>query len=494
MENVLAGFALVFTPGNLLLVCAATVVGVIFGALPGISSAMAMALVVPFTYVMEPVNAVVFLTATYCASITGGGITAILFKIPGTPSSAVTTFDGYPMAAAGKASKALAYSLVCSGIGGMISAVALILVSPQLARLGLKFGPSELFAVSFFGLSVLSCLNPDNLLKTLISGFIGLFLACVGLDPMNGDVRFTWGHTSLISGIEMIPVMIGIFAITEVFKQTLHPVVLESTSQTKKLKMELLSFREIWDIKGTILRSGLLGTFVGILPGAGSTIASFLSYGAEVKISKNPEKFGTGCPEGIAASETANNAATGGSLVPLLTLGIPGGNSAAIMMSALIMQGVTLGPILMSKQPIYLSSTFAAMIFTNIFMVVVSLFVAKGFGKITDIPYALLGTLILVFACVGSYSLQNNLDDVMLMVISGVLGYAFLKCGFSPAALVLGLVLGSLCEANLRRAIALESGNVMKALFIGKPITATLLTLCMLMIIVPVIAGRLKKK
>ncbi len=494
-DLLISGFQVVFAPTTFLLIIAGTILGVIFGALPGVSASMAVALAMPFAYAMNPVVAIAFLVSVYCASITGGGITAILFKIPGTPSSAPTTFDGYPMALQGKVGKALGTSLVCSAIGGVVASIAMFLLSPQLANVALKFGPSELFAVSFLGLSVLTALDSDNIIKTLISGLIGLFLATIGLDPLLAIPRFTWGNSALLSGIEMIPIMIGMFAVTEVLKQTQKPTKLADIGpggSNNKVKADLLTFKEAWSIKWTIIRSSIIGTLVGILPGAGATIASFLSYTTEVKVSKNPEKFGKGAIEGVAASETANNAATGGSMVPLLALGIPGGNAAAIMMSALVLKGVQLGPLLVKTQPQYLSSVFASMIVTNIIMVIIAMWIAKVFSKILKVPYSILGPSIVMLATVGSFALQSSTGDVILMAIAGILGFAFIKFKFSSAALVLGLVLGGMTESNLRRAVSLENGNIMAVLL--KPITAILISVCVIMLLYPVISGMIKSK
>lgn len=493
MDLLISGFQIVFTPLTFIYILGGTVLGVIFGALPGVSASMAVVLAMTFTYTMEPLVAIAFLVAVYCAAITGGGITAILFKIPGTPSSAPTTFDGYPMATRGEAGKALGISLMTSAIGGTFAAIAMFLLSPQLASAALKFGPSELFAVSFLGLSVLTCLDGGNVVQTIISGLMGLWLATIGMDPLDGFPRFTWGTSTLISGIEMIPVMIGMFAITEVLKQTVKHTELENLDKSgKKVKTKLTSIKELWEMKGTITRSGILGTIVGILPGAGATIASFLSYTTEVKVSKHPERYGKGEPRGVAASETANNAATGGAMVPLLALGIPGGNAAAIMMSALVLKGVQMGPLLLKNQPEFLSSVFASMIVTNIIMVVVAMAIAKIFAKILAIPYSILGTVIALLAAIGSFALANNTGDVLLMVIAGVLGYVFDYLNFNAAALILGLVLGTMCEANLRRAIMLENGNL--AAVFGKPITAVLMIACIAMLVFPVIKPLFTKK
>lgn len=487
MELLRMGIEVVFVPSTLLLIFFGTVIGIIFGALPGVSASMAVVLGLTFTYGMDPVTAIAFLVAVYCASITGGGITAILFKIPGTPSSAPTTFDGHPMAQNGQPMKALSISLICSAIGGIAAAVLMFLISPQLSKAALKFGPSELFAISFMGLSVLTALDEGNVIKTIISGLLGLWLATVGMDPIDGFARFTWGNSTLLSGVEMIPVMIGMFAITQVLKETKSRSKLENLDGTKVEKKvdKIISPKELWEMKGTIARSGILGTVVGILPGAGATIAAFLSYTTEVKVSKHPETFGKGEPKGIAASETANNAATGGSMVPLLSLGIPGGNAAAIMMSALVMKGVQMGPLLLQNQPEYMGSVFVSMILTNIIMVFVAFAIAKVFGKILGIPYSILGTVIILLAVIGSFALQNNTGNVMLMIIAGIVGYAFSKFGFNNAALILGLVLGVMIESNLRRSIMIEEGNLM-AVF-GTPITATIMVISIVSLFWPLI-------
>lgn len=493
LDLLITGFQIVLNPITFLYIIAGTILGVIFGALPGVSASMAVVLAMTFTYSMNPLVAIAFLVAVYCSAITGGGITAILFKIPGTPSSAATTFDGYPMTERGEAGKALGISLITSAIGGTFAAVAMFLLSPQLASAALKFGASELFAVSFLGLSVLTALDSGNVIKTIISGLIGLWLATIGMDPLDGFARFTWGNSTLLSGVQMIPVMIGMFAITEVLKQTVKRTKIESVGKDSgKVKTKLTSLKELWVMKWTIIRSGIIGTIVGILPGAGATIASFLSYTTEVKTSKTPEKYGKGAPEGVAASETANNAATGGSMVPLLALGIPGGNAAAVMMSALVLKGVQMGPMLLKRQPEFLSSVFASMIVTNIIMVVIAIGIAKIFSKILSIPYSILGTVIALLATIGSFALQSNTGDVILMVIAGVLGYIFIKFGFNAAALILGLVLGEMCEANLRRAIMLDNGNLV-AVF-TKPITAVLMIACFAMLLWPLVKPYVAKK
>lgn len=488
MDLLISGFQIVLDPVTLLYIIGGVVLGVIFGAMPGVSASMAVVLAMTFSYTMSPLVAIAFLVAVYCAAITGGGITAILFKIPGTPSSAPTTFDGYPMGASGQSGRALGIQLVCSAIGGIFAAVAMFLLTPQLASAALKFGSSELFAITFMGLSILTALDGGNVLQTIISGLLGLFLATIGMDPIDGFARLTWGSPTLLNGIEMIPVMIGMFAVTEVLKQTVkHDVIKSVDDKGADVKSKFVSAKEIWKLKWTILRGSTIGTAVGILPGAGATIAAFLAYSIEVKSSKHPETFGKGEPKGIAAPESANNAATAGSMVPLLALGIPGGNAAAILMSALIIKGVQMGPLLLKTQPEFMSSVFASMIVTNIIMVVVALGVAKVFSKILAIPYSLLGTIILLLSAIGSYALNNNTGNIVLMVIAGVFGYGFVKLGFNSAALILGLVLGGMCESNLRRAIQLDNGDL--GLVFGKPITLVIMIISISVLLFPILKG-----
>ncbi len=494
-----SGLAVVFAPKMFILIIFAVFLGTLFGALPGVSATMAVTLGIPFTYKMDAVNAIAFLVAIYCASITGGGMTAILFKIPGVPSSAPTTYDGYPMAQRGEAGKALGMQLLCSAIGGIFAAICMLLLSPQLTQAALSFGPSELFAISFMGLSILTSLETDNICRTIISGLIGLMLACIGLDPLLGVPRLTFGTRFLTSGIEMIPVMIGFFAVTEVLKQTNKPSKLQAVGDSKNEQMtaKMPTLKEVLSVKWIIARCSVLGTVIGILPGAGATIASFLCYSTEQKLSKTPEKFGTGCLEGIAAPETGNNAATGGAMVPLLSLGIPGGNAAAIMMSALVLKGVTMGPLLLINQPQFLSATFASMFVSNIIMVFAAIVIAKIFVQILKIPYSVLGPTIIMMATIGAYATKNTSVDVILMAISGLIGFIFVTCKFNSSAMILGLVLGIICESNLRRAYTIADGaTLMEATvnIVTRPMTGIILLICLVVLLNPVIKQLLDKK
>ena len=498
-EMFLSGLSAVFSGGHFLMVLLAIVLGTIFGALPGVSATMAVALGLTFTYTMSPVPAIVFLVAIYCSSITGGSITAILFKIPGVPSSAPTTFDGYPMAKEGKAGKALGVALFCSAIGGLFSAIVMFAMSSPLSKAALAFGQGDLFAITFLGLSILTVLDMDHILTTIISGLLGLLLACIGQDPMAGVARLTFGNSQLLAGIEMIPVLIGLFAVTEVLKQTNAKKRLsaeDGVAGTKgRVNTKMPSLREMWSIKWVMLRCSIVGTIVGILPGAGATIASFMCYAMENKLSKYPEKFGTGIIDGIAASEASNNAATGGAMVPLLSLGIPGGNAAAVMMSALTLKGVQLGPLLLTNQPTYLSATFMSMIVTNILMVIVAMAIAKVFAQILAIPYSYLGPIIMMLALIGTYGDQMSATSVQIMVLAGVLGLVVRACHLNSAAIVLGLVLGSMCEQNFSRGYLMARANVFQMFNPTlHPIAFVLIIVCIALLVSPVFMSMKKKK
>ncbi|MBS5605221.1 trap-t family transporter [Clostridium sp. AF18-27] len=498
LDLLTSGLSVVFAPKMFLLLIFAVFLGTLFGALPGVSATMAVTLGIPFTYRMTPVDAIAFLVAIYCASVTGGGMTAILFKIPGVPSSAPTTYDGYPMAQRGEAGKALGVQLICSAIGGVFAAICMLLLSPQLTQAALSFGPSELFAISFMGLSILTSLETDNICRTIISGLIGLLLACIGLDPLLGVPRLTFGTRFLTSGIEMIPVMIGFFAVTEVLKQTNKPAKLQAVGDSKKsVSAKMPSIKELLSVKWIIARCSVLGTVVGILPGAGATIASFLCYSTEQKLSKHPEKFGTGCIDGIAAPEVGNNAATGGSMVPLLSLGIPGGNAAAIMMSALVLKGVTMGPLLLVNQPQFLAATFSSMMVANIIMVFAAIVIAKIFVQILKVPYSILGPTIIMMATIGAYATKNTAVDVILMAISGLIGFVFVTCKFNSSAMILGLVLGVICESNLRRAYTIAAGNSLweeTVNILSRPVTGIILIICLVVLLNPVVKPLIRKK
>ncbi len=482
MELFLQGLSVILQPISLIWIVLGVTLGVTFGALPGVSATMAIVLCISFTYGMSPVLAIAFLSAVYCAAITGGSITAILFKIPGTPSSAATVLDGYPMVQRGEAGKALTFALVGSGMGGLASAMIMFLATQPLMQLALEFSSSEQFAVCLLGLSILIFLDEKRKLNTFASAIIGLWIGTVGLDFSSSVPRFTFDQPLLIDGIDALPFMLGMFAAVEIFDEIRKPADRSAYSADKQADIsKLASLKEIWALKWTMLRSGVLGTIIGIMPGAGATIAAWISYAVEGKVSKHPELLGKGDPHGIAASETANNAATGGAMVPLLAMGIPGSNAAAMMMTALSIHGVQMGPMLLEAQPEYLSATFSAMMIANIIMIFISFGIAKVFSQILKVPYYVLGTFIMMLSIIGCYSYRGNMSDVTVMIVGGIFGYFFKKFKFNTSALILALVLGPMVERHFRRGMQIANNDIMQ--FVSRPITAFLLASIVIMFV-----------
>lgn len=483
MELLMLGLYIAMTPEVLLSVVLGVLLGVFLGAMPGISTTMALVLCITFTYTMSPITAISFLAAVYVASITGGSVPAILFKIPGTPANAATALDGYPMAQRGEAGRALSIGLLCSAIGGIFSVIVMFLLTQPLMQLALRFSSIELFSVCFLGLSILIFLDQKNMLNTFASAVIGLWLSTVGLDHFTTVPRFTFGSNILLNGIESVPVMLGLFAVVEVLREVAKkPIVLDLEDYDTKKKAalgKLVSLKEAWHLKWTVLRSCIIGTLVGIMPGPGATIASWLCYSVEQKVSKHPEEMGHGDPHGIAASETGNSAVVGGAMVPLLSMGIPGSNAAAVMMAALAIHGVQMGPMLLRAQPEFLSTTFISMLFANVLMVVFCVFIAKIFAKILSLPYWILGPVIMVLAITGSFARINSISDVWLLVIAGLFGYFFVKFGFNTAAMILGLVLGPILERHFRRGLMLADGDIMFAL--NRPVAQIIFAIIILM-------------
>ncbi|MCI8659678.1 MAG: tripartite tricarboxylate transporter permease [Lachnospiraceae bacterium] len=474
-----------FSPAAFFLVIGGTILGIIFGAMPGVNASMAVVLALPLAYNMDSTLAMAFLSAIYCASITGGGITAILFRVPGTPASAPTTLDGYPMARNGQAGRALGFSLVSSALGGIIGAVFMAILCPIISTVALLFSPSEKFAVFFLGFSILVCLDHGNIIKTWIAGIAGLLIASLGTDPVTGNLRFAREGLIFSSEVEILPIMIGLFAVGGVLTQTGKERKGGSGSLPESnggIGNIFPGFTELWRLRFPMLRASLLGVLVGILPGAGATSASFLSYAIEKKVSRQPEKLGTGVPEGIVVSEAANNGAVGGSMVPLLSLGIPGGNAAAIIMAFLMTREAQVGP---GLHPEYLSCVFFAMLLANIVMVAVAAGVAKSFVRILMVPYHIVGPMVVIMAFVSAYGLRHSIRDVALMAGAGVMGCLMVRLGYSLAALALGLVLSHTWEWNLRYAYVLSGGSLER--IATRPLTVLLLSVSMLILLYPVV-------
>lgn len=480
----------VLEPLNFLATFIGVLGGVIIGALPGLTAPMGCALLIPFTYTMQPVPAILMLVSLYCGATFGGSIAAILVHAPGTPAAAATTFDGYPLAQKGMAGKALGMSCISSAIGGVFSVIVLIFLAPVLADIAIKFGPPEYFALAVFGLSMISSLGSRSVLKNLLGGTIGVFIACVGMDEISGFTRYDFGSTNLMDGISFIPVMIGLFAATEVFRQAEKGM--RKLEVDRKIVGLLPSWQEVKEVKTTLMRSCLIGTFIGILPAEGGTVAAFIGYNEAKRFSKHPEKFGTGILEGVAAPECANNAATGGAMVPTLALGIPGSGTTAVILGALLVHGMRPGPLLFIQNIELVYSIFIGMLFANLMFLGLGLMGAKIFSQILRVPNYVLSPIILVLSVVGTYSLHNNMADVWIMLISGIVGYKMKEYGFAAAPIVLGLVLGELIEISLRRSLIVFGNNPF--IFFTRPYSALFIVLTVLGLLSPWIRQFFEKR
>jgi putative tricarboxylic transport membrane protein len=482
MEQILAQ---IFDLQTLLLVFIGVSLGVVFSAIPGLTATMGIALLIPYTFALPQVAGISMLLGIYLGGMYGGSITAILIRTPGTPSAAATLLDGYPMAEKGEAGKALNYATIGSFIGGIISCILLILIAPQLAEVGLKFGPAEFFALAVFGLSIVGTVSGKYVIKGLIAAALGLFIATVGMDPIGGVMRFTFGSMNLTSGISFIPALIGLFAVSQVIKEIETKVKINK----KKIKYQRqkVSLKETASYWIEFLRASLIGTFVGIIPGTGSSIATFLSYNESKRFAKKErrEKYGTGIPEGVIATETSNNAVTGGALIPLLTLGIPGDVVTAVILGGLLIQGVTPGPLLFQNESELVYSLFGTLIIANIFMLLIGLFAVRFVGKIVDVPKSVLLPIVVTLCFIGSYSLSNNIFDVWIALVFGVIGYILEKFKYPLPPLILGIILGPIIESNLRRTL-IESNNEL-SIFFTRPITAVFLSIAIISFVYPLI-------
>ncbi|HYF95264.1 MAG TPA: tripartite tricarboxylate transporter permease [Symbiobacteriaceae bacterium] len=466
-----------------LMVLVGVLAGVLVSSLPGLSATMAVALLLPFTFGMDPVSALLLLAGIYVGAMFGGAIPAILLSTPGTPAAVSTTFDGYPLAKKGFAGKAIAVACIASVAAGLFGVVVLTLVSPPLAAFALKFSAPEYFAVAVFGLAVISSLAEGSVLKAFASGAVGLLLAVVGMDPMTGASRFTFGLTPLLGGISFLAVMVGTAAVAEVLHQIDSKD--EETGATERFSIESMrltksDLKQI--VKPTIIGS-LLGVVVGIMPAAGANIASFVSWAQAKLWSKHPEEFGKGSIEGLAASEAGNNSVVGGDLVPMLTLGVPGDPVTAIMMGALILQGLRPGPMLFMDHPEIVYGLFLGLIISNLWVLPIGLFGARFFAKMTVVPKPVLWPIILVLCMVGAYASEGNMTAVYTLVIFGVIGYVMKKAQFPTAPLILGLLLGPMAEENLRRALLMFDMNPM--IFVTRPISLSLLLIGLLTLVWP---------
>lgn len=482
-EPILEGLTNALSLSSLLANLMGVALGIIFGALPGLTAAMGVALLIPLTFGMPAIDAFSALLGMYCGAIYGGCITAILVGTPGTVSAAATMLEGPALTARGESRRALQMATWASFIGGIFSSLVLVTVAPLLARAAMSFGAPEYFAVAVFGLTVVSSLSTGNMLKGMISAFLGLFLATIGLDPITGDLRNTFDNPNLFSGLALVPVLVGLFAMSQVLV-TVEDVFRGVTLKSNAVSTRGLSLRDIKDNIVNFLRSSTIGTLIGIVPATGVSAATFMAYGEAKRFSKHPEMFGKGAIDGIAATESSNNAVCGGALIPLLTLGVPGDIVTAIILGALMIQGLTPGPLLFVEHPVTVYGIFAAFIIANVFMLLLGLLSIRGANKIISIPSGVLMPIVVTLCAVGGYAVNNNMFDLLIVAIFGVVGYFMIKCNIPQPPMLLAMILAGIAETNFRRALSISQNDY--SIFYTSPVAMCILAVSLVVLIKPI--------
>lgn len=470
IENIMAASAAVFEYHNILLIVFGVFFGIIAGAIPGFTVTMAVVLTLPFTFGMPPVTGLSTMLGVYVGGLSGGLISGMLMGIPGTPASVATTFDGFPAVRAGKAGLALGLGVWSSFFGGLIGACVLATLAPTIASIGLEFEPWAIFSLILFALTITASLAGDNLVKGLIAGTFGLLFAAMGAEEINSVDRLHFGYEVLESGFAYLPVLIGLFAFSQLLSDVEDPKVAKAPlMESKAISVRIEHWNAVRQIASSwvnVIRSSFIGVFIGVLPAAGSSISNILAYDQAKKASREPEKFGSGYPDGIIAPEAANNATAGGALTTMMALGIPGSPLCAIMLGALLIHNVVPSPVFISEQPVLAYSIFTAFFFAHFVMIVVQAFALRVFVRITQIPMYTMAAVILVYCAVGTFALNNNEFDMWTLFWFGLLGYLMKKFGFPLAPVILGVVLGDLAELNLNRAWTISSDV---SLFFTKP-------------------------
>jgi putative tricarboxylic transport membrane protein len=471
----LSYLAALFNPATLGAIALGTLGGLIIGALPGLTATMGVALLIPLTFGMPPIMGLNMLIGIYIGGIYGGCVASILLRTPGTPAAAATVLDGYPMAQKGEAGRALGMATIASTIGGLVAAVVLALLAPQLASVALQFGAPEYFALAMFGLTIIASLSGD-VLKGAISGFLGILVSCVGADPISGVLRYTFGITGFASGFAFTPALIGLFALSEVFVQMerMH----QADASVMRVSGRWPTLADIRESANALTRGSLIGTFIGIIPGVGSGTAAWISYNEARRTSKHPHKFGTGYAPGVAATESANNAVCAAALIPLLALGVPGDVVTAVLMGGLMIQGLAPGPMLFQTNPDVVVGIFGGTFIATFCMFAFGMALIPLFSRILTIPRHILAVLIVIFCFIGSFAINLNPVDLYTMVAFGVVGWGMQKYGFSQASFCIALILGPMAESNLRRGL-LQTGDDVLA-FLSGPITQVFLVLTVL--------------
>lgn len=489
-DNILFGFQVTFQPINFLFCAIGVLVGTLIGVLPGIGPTAAMAILLPATFKISTASSIIMLTGILYGAMYGGSTTSILVNIPGEAASIVTCLDGYQMARQGRAGPALGIAAWGSFIAGTISVIGLMFIANPLAKAALSFGPAEYFSLMCTGIIFVTYLGQRSVLKTLMMALVGIFIGNVGLDLITGQPRFTLGIDELWDGVGIIPVVMGLFGLTEVFENIEQNLANKEIYQTR-VKNLWPSLKDWAESKWAIARGTLIGFFIGILPGGSATLSSFMSYAVEKKVSHHPERFGKGAIEGVAGPESANNATTGGSLIPLLSLGIPPNVTIAILFSALIIHGIQPGPLFIKNHPDVFWGLIASMYLGNIFLLVLNLPLIGLWVQLLKVPYRILFPLIMLFCLIGAYTANSSRTDLILMIFFGIMGYLIRKFKYEATALVLGFVLGPLIERSLRQALLISDGSFM--IFVNRPISAVTLgiaTILLLSNIIPFVKKR----
>jgi len=490
MDAFFAGLVALTELNIIVLIVAATLGGLLVGGLPGLNATTGVALLLPFTITMDPIPAIAILTTIYCAATYAGAITAILINTPGTSASATTCLDGYPLALRGEAGRALGMAAVSSIIGGVFSVICLMAAAPLLARAAYNFAPPEYFALTLFGLSMLATIGDGSAIKNIISGAFGVLLATVGVDLLTSVERFTFGMPELSEGIGFVPVMIGVFGISELLVQAGQHEIVRSRISMKAVRLPSREdYKRVWK---TILRSSGIGTFIGILPAEGATVASMIGYNEAKRWSRTPEEFGNGAIEGIAGSEAANNAATGGAMVPTLALGIPGSPTAAVILAGLMMHGLRPGPTMFTEQAEFAFAIFWSMLFVNLLFFFIGLYGAKLFARITFVPVQILWPIVFTFSVVGAYALDQSMLDVWIALGFGVVGFFMRRHGFSVVPMSIGLVLGGMLETRLGQSMVMLDEQWW--LLLTRPLSLFFFVLTALALFGPFLWGRLFKQ
>ncbi|WP_338448247.1 tripartite tricarboxylate transporter permease [Niallia oryzisoli] len=485
----LQGFETAFTWWNLLYCFIGVTIGMLIGVLPGLGPVAGTALLIPVTFGMEPVSAIIMLAGIYYGAMYGGTITSVLLNVPGEAASLITCIDGHQLAKQGRAGVALGVSAIGSFIGGIVAVLALTFIGPSLANFALKFGPPEFFAIMMLALLMLVALMGKSLVRGLIGAVVGLLIAMVGMDPMSGAIRFTFGQPELMEGIDFTVAAMGLFAISEILINAERSMKMEKPEKISGL----LPQRGEWKpTLASIGRGTGIGMLLGLIPGANTVISSILSYSAEKKIAKDPSRFGKGAIEGVAGPETANNAHSGAALIPLFTLGLPSSPVMAIMLGALVMHGLTPGPALFSNNPTFVWGVIASMFIGNVLLLIMNLPLAGVWARIALIPYKLLFPLILALTLIGTYSLRSSLFDVTLMIICGIIGYLMKKLDIPIAATILTFVLGSEIEKSLIQSLSISKNGFM--IFFDRPISGTIMTISIIVLVISILSGIKNKR